>query len=122
MFSVSGISSTERWIYIYAEQYIEDTEEFVIFVREYELLLSGAVLLIPGDIHFIIDNDPLKLVFQWDSLFGISVIVPKETDMETAMESMRNLCEVFNAKMGDISAFEYFKQNYKSNSLFEHHN
>jgi len=122
MFSVEGTSSTERWIFIFAEQYIEDTEEFVIFVREYELLLSGEVFLVPGDLHFGITNDPLKLIFQWDSLFGISVIVPDETDMNTALDAMRNLCDIINDKLGDKTAYEYFKQNYKDNSLFEHHN
>lgn len=122
MFSVDGTSSTERWIFIYAEQNIEDTEEFVIFVREYELLLSGEVFLVPGDLHFRVTNDPLKLIFQWDSLFGISVIVPDETDMNTAMKTMRNLCDIINEKLGDKTAYEYFMQNYKDASLFEHHN
>jgi len=122
MFSVSGTSSTERWIFINAEQYIEDTEEFVIFVREYELLLSGDVFHVPGDTHFAVTKDPLKLVFQWDSLFGISVIVPKETNIDTAMESMRKLCDIINEKMGSLTAYDYFKQNYQDNSLFEHHN
>jgi len=122
MFSVDGTSSTERWIFIYAEQNIEDTEEFVVFVREYELLLSGEVFLVPGDLHFGVTNDPLKLIFQWDSLFGISVIVPDETDMNTAMKTMRNLCDIINEKLGDKTAYEYFMQNYKDASLFEHHN
>jgi len=122
MFSVDGTSSTERWIFIFAEQNIEDTEEFVIFVREYELLLSGEVFLVPGDLHFGVTNDPLKLIFQWDSLFGISVIVPDETDMNTAMKTMRNLCDIINEKLGDKTAYEYFMQNYKDASLFEHHN
>ena len=36
---------------------------------------------------------PNKERFQWDDCFGITVIVPKSTDLDKAYNTLKDLCE-----------------------------
>jgi len=113
VFEVSEFSpSSERWIFIYCEYY-DEIEEYIIFLKEYELLLSGKIFSVSDDCQHGIDNDPLNLIFQWDSCFGITVIVPYKTSLDAAIEVMQNLCNIVNEKIGSTEVYEYYRQNYK---------
>ena len=85
------------WLPISGDDSMESPDEFVALVKAYQLQLGGKIIVVtPEDTRYAITNDPLKLVFQWDSLFGITVIVPPETEISAAEESMYHLCEALN--------------------------
>lgn len=100
MYSVET-TSKDRWVFIFAEDSMETPDTFVEFVKEYETQLSGNIFKAPGDVRYSIDNDPFHLVFQWDSLFGITVVVPEETDISTAENVLKHLCEKLNQRIAN---------------------
>jgi len=92
------LTSAERWIYITGERSFDEPGEFVELVKEYQAHLSGTIKAVSDEMQYIVDNDPLKLIFQWDSCFGITVIVPTETVIATAEKALSELCERLNNK------------------------
>jgi len=118
MFSIyEEISPTsERWIYINC-QYYDESDEFGIFVREYASQLDGKIFAVSDQTQYGIDNDPLNLILQWDSCFGITVIVPYETDLSAAMEAMQKHCDIVNKKVGDSNVFEYNKRDMEEKGI-----
>ena len=50
-------------------------------------------LAISDSMQYKVDNDELGLIFQWDDCFGITVIVPKSTDLDKAYNTLKGLCE-----------------------------
>lgn len=97
MYKVYNITS-DRWIFISCED-TNEPDEFVALVKEYSLNVSGSVKAYSEKTQYIIDKDPLKLIFQWDDLFGITVIVPDKTDIKLAEKTLIDLCESLNQKM-----------------------
>ena len=97
MYKLESIS-TERWIFISGHDSFDDPDEFVALVKEYQSLLGGELVAVSDDTQYAILNDPLKLVFQWDSCFGITVIVPYETNIAAAEKAMLSLCSRLNNK------------------------
>jgi len=93
-----GLTSEERWIFISGEDSFYEPDEFIELVKEYRLRLLGTIKAVSDETQYIIDNDPLKLLFQWDSCFGITVVVPTETDIAAAEKAMRELCDRLNQK------------------------
>lgn len=91
-------TSNERWIFISAEFSFDEPDEFIAFVKEYQSQYGGKIIAISVDTQYRITEDPLNLVFQWDSLFGITVIVPNETDISIAENSISHLCDKLNEK------------------------
>jgi len=89
----------ERWIYIFGEDSVDSPDEFFQLVNEYGSQLSGSVIQVDvDDAQYMIDTDPLQLMFQWDSCFGITVVVPDETNIEMAQQTLINLCDILNKK------------------------
>ena len=104
MFHIRGSEPTaERWVLISCVNYHEP-DEFVALVKEYQSYLLGKIIKISNDGQYGIDNDPLKLVFQWDDLFGIVVIIPIETELMIALKALQKLCETANEKLAGHSA------------------
>lgn len=87
----------ERWIYISFDKWdCEETDSFVRLVKAYRNKLSGKIVPISEEMQYKIDNDDLDLIFQWDSCFGITVVVPDRTDLTKAYNTLVELCESFN--------------------------
>ena len=113
----SNSNELERWVYISCEDY-DTPDEFAVLVKEYRSQLSGKVKAISDDARYVIDNDPLKLVFQWDSCFGITVVVPiKKTDITIAEKTLQDLCDKLNdpnysLKTADTDLYHREKDNY----------
>jgi hypothetical protein len=97
MYKLESISK-ERWIYISGEDSFYESDEFVALVKEYRSQIGGELIAVSDDIQYKIVNDPLKLIFQWDSCFGIAVVVPHQTDIAAAEKAMRYLCDSLNNK------------------------
>ena len=95
MLNIGSIS--ERWIFITSASY-DEPDELIDLVREYQAYLSGKIVAVPDDMQYTIDNDPLKLIFQWDSFFGITVITPDNIDMATAEKALQDICNRLNSK------------------------
>lgn len=93
-----GLTSSERWIFIFGDDSYDESDEFIALVKEYQSQLGGKITAVSDETQYRITNDPLKLIFQWDSLFGITVIVPFTTDITMAQNAMRHLCDRLNTR------------------------
>ena len=92
------LTSKERWIFIFSDNSLEEPDEFVELVKEYQIEIGGEIIAVSEETQYTITNDPLQLVFQWDTLFGITVIVPHNTKISDAENAMYFLCEKLNEK------------------------
>lgn len=89
--------SEQRWIFIFTDNF-DEPDEFVILVKAYSDKLNGKIIKVSDMMQYAIDNDKLKLIFQWDDCFGITVVVPKSTSLDTAYETLSELCKELNEK------------------------
>ena len=89
-------ASRERWIFIDGEGSFDEPDAFVQLLKAYQSEWLGEIIMVSQDILYRLENDPLKLIFQWDSCFGITVIVPPETDILAAEKGMKDLCDRMN--------------------------
>ena len=95
MYKIINISK-DRWIFISAEFSTDEPDSFINLVKEYQSHVSGQIVKVSDDMQYSINNDPLSLIFQWDSLFGITVIVPDEIDISIAEKTMNHICDKLN--------------------------
>lgn len=87
----------ERWIYISFDKYdYEEPDSFIKLVKAYKDNLSGKIVAVSELMQYKIDNDELGLLFQWDCCFGITVVIPEQTDLVKAYNAINNLCETLN--------------------------
>ena len=93
-----GLTSKERWIFVSSENSFDDPSEFIELVKVYQSHLSGTIQAVSDKMQYIVDNDPLRLIFQWDSCFGITVVVPTEIDIANAEKAIKGLCKKINQK------------------------
>ena len=97
MFQVITVDR-ERWIFISADFSTEDPNSFIKLVKEYQSQCDGKVCKVSDNTQYSIDCDPLNLIFQWDSCFGITVVVPHRTDIAIAEKTLKDLCDKLNMK------------------------
>ena len=83
----------ERWIFISSDN-SDDIDDFVILVKAYCDKLKGKIVEVSESIQYRIDNDELGLIFQWDGCFGITVVVPYSTELNTAYDVLTKLCKI----------------------------
>ncbi len=74
---------------------IDDFDCFAKFLKAYQHKIQGKVLSV-GDVQYKIQNDPLNLIFQWDSCFGGVVIPDKTADISVVMSTLKRLCTELN--------------------------
>lgn len=72
-FQIVRVSEKDHWIFIYYDEW--NTEESDSFIELLKLVRDdlGGKLKDLGMDRYTFENDPLELVYQWDSLFGIVV-------------------------------------------------
>lgn len=85
----------ERWIFIFSDDY-DEPDDFVTLVKAYRDMVNGRIYQVSELPDYKIENDKLSLTFQWDDCFGITVVVPDETDINIAFETLKNLCDKLN--------------------------
>lgn len=96
MYSINS-PTKERWIYISFDEWdCEEPDSFIRLVKAYRDKLLGKVVAVSPKMQYKIDNDDLGLIFQWDSCFGISVVVPVSADLTKAYNTLADLCESLN--------------------------
>ena len=104
MFQLKDSEPTiDGWMFISCND-IYEPDEFVILVREYQAQISGKAIEKVGNGQYRIENDPHKLVFQYDDLFGIVVITPKNVNSVEARDILLKLCERTNEKFAGFGA------------------
>jgi len=89
--------NADGWVFISCND-IYEPDEFVVLVREYQAQILGKAIEEVGNSQYRIENDPYKLVFQYDDLFGIVVIIPHNADSVKVCDMLRRLCERANNK------------------------
>ena len=83
-----------NWIHVYHEYAMEEPDSFVALVKSVQSELDGKIVKVPNeDMQYMIDNDPMKLVFQWDSCFGNVVIVQDGTCRDSAVTLLERHCK-----------------------------
>ena len=97
MYEISGISR-EGWIYIGHDEWdTYEIDSFGVLLHSVKDELGGNIVsLDSNDTRYIIDNDPMKLVFQWDGLFGITVVVSDRENEANAVEMLKRHCKKLN--------------------------
>ena len=81
-YRISSIHESDRWVFISSnDDDINDTDSFVFLIKTIASK-AGAKVKEVGNLQYAIDGEPMKLTYQWDSLFGISVIYPSEVSKE----------------------------------------
>ena len=84
----------ERWIFISQDNLdFDEPDGFITLLKLYRDKLQGKITKVSDDMQYKIDNDELGLIFQWDSCFGITVVVPESTDLDKAYDTLKRLCE-----------------------------
>lgn len=99
MFQINASEpNSDGWVFISCND-IWEPDEFVVLVKEYQTQISGKKIKTVGVDQYRIKNDPHKLIFQYDDLFGIVVIIPKKTNRVKAFETLQKLCKTVNEKL-----------------------
>jgi len=98
MLKINNVSTDgdTNWIWLSGENNFEEPHKFIKLVREYASQIKGTIKELSKNSQWIIDNDPLELIFQCDDCFGITIVVPKKIDVATAKKVLEKVCEVIN--------------------------
>lgn len=74
-----------------------DIYSFILFLNTYRDSISGKILKYSEYTQYIVDNDELGLIFQWDDLFGNTVVIPENTDLKKTINKLQSICDKLNA-------------------------
>lgn len=88
---ISSVNEYDRWLLISSnDDDINDTDSFVFLLKSIAAQTNGKICEV-GDFQYAIDNDLLNLKYQWDSLFGITVMYPEMVSSEQVRSFLENL-------------------------------
>ena len=83
-FVISSVNENDRWLFVSSnDDDINETDSFVFLLKSIATQTNGKIREI-GDFQYTIEDDPLQLIYQWDSLFGITVVYPESVSVEQA--------------------------------------
>ena len=98
-YEITTINDNEGWIYINDaadDLCFEEPDSFIHLVRLFKERFGGTVAE-TGDVQYIVSGMPMRLVFQWDDLFGIIIIVDKPEDINQALELIKTVLRIENS-------------------------
>ena len=85
-YKIISINEKERWIYLQADIWDdEEPDSFVYLLKKIRDGLNGKIID-KGMTTYQIDNDPCHLTYQWDTLFGITIVYPEEISSKEVVE------------------------------------
>lgn len=86
-YKIFYIDEKERWIFLNSNDSwdLEEPDSFVYFVKRIQSAVNGSIKKV-GIFQYMIDGDGIGLTYQWDDLFGITVIYPENVEKETALQ------------------------------------
>ena len=81
---ISSANENDRWLFVSSnDDGIDETDSFVFLIKTIAAQTNGKIQKV-REFQYTIEDDPLQLIYQWDSLFGIVVIYPESVSMEQA--------------------------------------
>lgn len=97
-YSIADIGGcNDSWIFISYNDSIEDIDGTIELMKSIRDETNSDIQRIdPHDDVFILTNDPYKLKFQWDSLFGLVVILNKKSDRMDAIKLLNRHFQFLN--------------------------
>lgn len=85
-YKIISIDEKQRWIFLQADEWdLEEPYSFNFLVKKIRSQVNGEIVDI-GDDRYRVKNDPCNLVYQWDSLFGITIIYPRSVAKNKVIE------------------------------------
>ena len=92
-YKIISIDEKQRWIFLQADEWdLEEPDSFNFLVKKIRSQVNGEIVDI-GDDRYRIKNDPCNLIYQWDSLFGITIIYPSNVTSGKVVEFLAFLLE-----------------------------
>ncbi|MBQ8536719.1 MAG: hypothetical protein IJ461_04870 [Clostridia bacterium] len=86
-YTVRSVNPQERWIFIASDDdfEFEEPDAFVCLLKRIQKEVGGPVHEVgPG--AWKLPEDGLGLRYQWDSLFGITVVYPPEASAQQVLD------------------------------------
>jgi len=81
-------SIRDNWIFI-RHSYRDELDGFIVLIKSIEGELDGRIIQVDGSIiQYMIDKDPYRLVYRWDTKEGIVVIMENEKDREAVLQML----------------------------------
>lgn len=90
-YNIISIDEKQRWIFLKADEWdLEEPDSFEYMLNKICSHVNGEVID-KGDYRYVITNDPCNLIYQWDTLFGITVIYPTDASKDKAVEFLKTI-------------------------------
>lgn len=83
-FRISGVEEQERWIFLSHDGDWQEPDAFVALLKRISGDLHSDILPL-GDCTYALPGDGLGLRYQWDDLYGVSVVCPQEIAVTDAL-------------------------------------
>lgn len=92
-YKIISIDEKQRWIFLQADEWdLEEPDSFNLLIKMISNHVKGDIINM-GDDKYRIKNDPYNLIYQWDSLFGITIIYPSNITSDRVVEFLAFLLE-----------------------------
>lgn len=94
-YSIRSIDKESRWIFLTSndEWDLEEPDAFVFLLKKIRDRVQGHIIEI-GEMYYGIPEDGLGLNYQWDTLFGITIVYPHTVPAETVIDFLLSFNEV----------------------------
>ena len=86
-YKILHINNQEQWIFIKSNDDfdLEEPDAFLHFVKMIQRDVNGKIVVV-GNTQYKIIDDGIGFVYQWDGLFGITVIYPETVTESQAVD------------------------------------
>ena len=92
-YKIISIDEKQRWIFLQADEWdLEEPDSFNLLIKMISDHVKGDIIVM-GDDRYRIKNNPCNLIYQWDSLFGITIIYPSNITSDRVVEFLAFLLE-----------------------------
>lgn len=92
IYSIKYIDEENRWIFLSSndELELEEPNSFIFLLKKIRSRVEGHIIEV-GEMCYKIPEDGLGLNYQWDTLFGITVICPQDIDLEATIDFLLSI-------------------------------
>ena len=91
---IISINKEKRWIFLKSNEEwdLEDHDSFVFLLKKIRDRVQGHIVEI-DEMCYGIPEDGLGLNYQWDTLFGITIVYPQMAPVETVIDFLLSFNE-----------------------------
>ena len=91
---IISINKEKRWIFLKSNEEwdLEDPDSFVFLLKKIRDRVQGHIVEI-DEMCYGIPEDGLGLNYQWDTLFGITIVYPQMAPVETVIDFLLSFNE-----------------------------